>query len=112
MSRKNVFRIIFLSQGKVYEIFAESVQQGGLFGFVEVEGLLFGEKSSLVVDPAEERLKSEFEGVKRLHIPMQAIMRIDEMEQRGTAKITELSGEGNVTPFPGAIYTPPRPPES
>jgi hypothetical protein len=111
MSSKNVFRIIFLNQGKVYEIFAESVNQGGLFGFVEVEGLLFGEKSSVVVDPAEERLKSEFEGVKRLHIPMQVIMRIDEMEQRGSAKITELSGQDKVTPFPGPMVTPPHGPE-
>lgn len=112
MGEKSVYRIIFASQGKIYEVFAEAVKQGGLFGFVEVEGLLFGEKSAVLVDPAEERLKSEFEGVKRIHIPMQAVMRIDEMEQRGTAKVTELSGKDNVTPFPGPIYTPPRPPES
>lgn len=111
MGDKRVYRIIFASQGKVYEIFAETVKQGGLFGFVEIEGLLFGEKSAVLVDPAEERLKSEFEGVKRIHIPMQAVMRIDEMEQRGTAKVTDLAGKDNVTPFPGPIYTPPRPPE-
>jgi hypothetical protein len=49
----------------VYEIYARRVSHGAIFGFVEVEGLLFGERSSVVVDPAEERLQAEFAGVER-----------------------------------------------
>lgn len=104
MSKKPIYKIIFLNQGRVYEIFARSVSQGTLFGFIEVAQIVFGEKSSLVVDPSEENLKSEFENVTRIHIPMHSIIRIDEVDKQGTAKITNVSGsEGNIMPFP--VYT-------
>ena len=104
MSTKALYKIIFLNQGKVYEIFARSISQGALFGFIEVAQIVFGEKSSLVVDPSEENLKSEFENVSRIHIPMHSVIRIDEVNKQGTAKITDVSGaEGKVMPFP--IYT-------
>jgi hypothetical protein len=75
-----------------------------MFGFIEVEELIFGEKTSVVVDPTEENLKTEFEGVKRTYIPMHSIIRIDEVEKEGSAKISEGSENGsNVMPFP--IYT-------
>ena len=53
----------------------------------------------MIVDPAEEKLKNEFSDVKRSFIPMQSIVRIDEVEKEGTGKITQASG-GNVNPFP------------
>ena len=43
MSSDTIFRISFVSQGEIYEIFARGVGQGNLFGFVEVEELVFGE---------------------------------------------------------------------
>ncbi len=107
MSKQPVYRVIFVNQGKVYELFAREVSQGGLFGFVEVAGLLFGERSAVVVDPSEERLKSEFACVDRFFVPMHAIIRIDQMDREGTAKVSDLSDKGNVTPFP-PIYTPPK----
>lgn len=100
---KRLYRVQFLNQGKVYEIYARKVSQGGMIGFVEVEELVFGERSSVVVDPSEEKLKNEFAGVKSTHIPMHSVIRIDEVERQGTGKITEA--EGNVTPFP-VYYTP------
>ena len=104
MSRKSLYKIIFLNQGKIYEIFARSINQGTLFGFVEVSQIVFGEKSSLVVDPSEENLKSEFENVSRIHIPMHSIIRIDEVNKQGTAKITNVNAtEGKIMPFP--VYT-------
>jgi hypothetical protein len=57
--------VISVNDGMVYEIYARRVSHGAIFGFVEVEGLLFGERSSVVVDPAEERLQAEFAGVER-----------------------------------------------
>ena len=98
-----IYKIIFHNQGKIYEIFAAHVSHDGLFGFIEVEKLIFGENTSVVVDPTEENLKSEFSGVERTYIPMHAIIRIDQVNKRGTARITEGGAEGNVTPFP--VYT-------
>ncbi len=105
MSNKTLYKIVFVSQGQVYEIYAREVSHGGLFGFIEVEELVFGERSSVVVDPSEERIKSEFENVKRTYQPMHSIIRIDEVDKQGTSKIT--TAEGNVTQFPSVpIYTP------
>ncbi len=107
MKKRTLYRVIFTSQNKVYEIYARKVIQGEMYGFVEVEGVLFGEKSSLVVDPGEEQLKHEFSGVKRSFLPFSAIIRIDEVEKEGAAKVLQLAGStetepsSTLYPFPG-----------
>ncbi|GIT21149.1 MAG: hypothetical protein CM1200mP40_08310 [Gammaproteobacteria bacterium] len=70
-----IYKITFLNKGKVYEVFVKQVYQSDLYGFIEIENYVFDEKTQLVVDPSEEKLKSEFKGVKRSFIPMQAIIR-------------------------------------
>ncbi|NOX67605.1 MAG: DUF1820 family protein [Gammaproteobacteria bacterium] len=105
MASKSLYKVIFMNQGKVYEIYARSVGHGALFGFVEVEQLVFGSRSSVVVDPSEEKIKTEFEGVKRTYLPMHAVMRIDEVDKEGTSKISTLEGN-NVAQFPVPVYTP------
>ncbi len=104
MTNKRIYKVIFVNQGQVYEIYAHSVGQGDLFGFVQVEALSFGQRTQVVVDPSEEKLKTEFSGVKRTYIPMHAIVRIDEVEKEGVGKISDASG--NVTPFPVSVYGP------
>jgi hypothetical protein len=94
-----------MNQGKVYEIYARSVAQGSLFGFIEVEKLVFGERSSVVVDPSEERIKAEFQGVRRTFLPMHSILRIDEVDKEGVSKISKAEG-GNIAQFPVPVYTP------
>jgi hypothetical protein len=105
MAASHVFRVVFINQGKVYEVYARKVSHGALFGFVEVEELVFGERSSVVVDPSEERIKSEFAGVKRSYLPLHSIVRIDEVRKQGVSKISVLEG-GNVAQFPVAMYPP------
>ena len=75
-----IYKVTFLNQGKVYEIYARSIDQGSLFGFIEIEELVFGERTSLVVDPSEERLKTEFESFKseiRLQTEKPHILRLE-----------------------------------
>lgn len=105
MAASHIFKVVFANQGKVYEIYAKKVSHGALFGFVEVEELVFGERSAVVVDPSEEKVKSEFEGVKRTYLPMHSVLRIDEVRKGGVSKVSALEGS-NVTQFPTPIYTP------
>jgi hypothetical protein len=107
MATSHIFRIMFVNQGKVYEVYARRVSHGELFGFIEVEELLFGERSSVVLDPAEERIKGEFSGVKRTFLPMHSILRIDEVKKHGAAKITVLESGANVAQFPMPMYSTP-----
>ena len=105
MATETIYKVVFMSQGQIYEIYARSVGQGSLFGFVEVEEIVFGERSSVVLDPSEEKIKSEFENVRRTYLPMHSIIRIDEVDKQGASKISKLEG-GNVAQFPLPVYTP------
>ena len=104
MTTLHIFRVQFVNQGKVYEVYARKVSHGTMLGFVEIEELVFGERAGVVVDPSEERIKGEFEGVKRSYLPMHSVLRIDEVEKRGTSRITQY--EGNVAQFPTPLYSP------
>ena len=96
---KHVYRILFHNQGQVYEVYARNIYQSELYGFVEIEDYTFGTRSQMLIDPAEDRLRNEFEGVQRSFIPMHSVVRVDEVEKEGVAKITDGKGD-KVTPFP------------
>jgi hypothetical protein len=105
--KNQIYKVIFFNQGKVYEVYAKNVSQGGLFGFVEVDGLLFGEKTTVVVDPSEEALQMEFAGVERTYIPLHSVIRIDQVEKRGASRIHQVQEAGaKVAPWPTPIYAP------
>ena len=105
MSDSQVFKVIFYNQGQIYELFARQIFQSDLYGFIEIEEFIFGERSQVLVDPSEEKLKSEFDGVKRSYIPMHAIVRIDEVTKEGSVKISEAKA-GSVSPFPMPVFNP------
>lgn len=107
--QKSIYRIIFHNQGNIIELYAHEVSQNGMYAFVEVGDIIFGERSKLVVDPSEEQLKSQFAGVKRTFLPLHAVVRIDEVEKEGKNKITPAGDDkhGKITPFPIPM-TPPK----
>ena len=95
----SLYKVMFQNQGQIYEVYAKNIYQSELYGFIEVEDYVFGKPTQVVIDPAEDKLRTEFEGVQRSFIPMHTVIRIDEVEREGVAKITDSKGE-NVTPFP------------
>lgn len=99
MPAEPIYRVVFLNQAEIYEIYVKNIFQSDLYGFIEIEGFLFGERSQVVVDPSEEKLKTQFNEVTRSYIPMHSIIRIDEVEKEGVGKIVEVKGD-KVTPFP------------
>jgi len=105
MADEKLYKVIFMNQGEIYEIYARGVGHGSLFGFVEIEELVFGERTTVVLDPSEEKIKSEFKGVRRTYLPMHSVVRIDEVDKQGTSKISKVEG-GNVAQFPMPVYTP------
>lgn len=101
--KKSIYRVRFLNQNSVCEIYARSIAESELFGFIEVEQLIFGEATSIVVDPAEEKLKTEFADVSCVYIPMHTIIRIDVVQKEGACKVIPLSSEqskNNISTFP------------
>lgn len=97
---EKLFRIAFLNHGKVYELFCTGVCTSGLLGFVEVSGLSFSEKDSVVVDPTEEKMRDEFDGVEILHLPLHSVLRVEQVAKRGSSVIRDRESGEKVTPFP------------
>ena len=99
--KTKLYKITFLNHSKVYELYARQVAASSLWGFTEVGELVFDLHDGLVVDPTEERLRDEFGSTKVLHLPMQSIIRIEEVERKGQSVIRDAAtGEKVVTPFP------------
>lgn len=105
MAKRQIYKVVFYNKDKVYEVFARQIYQSDLYGFIEIEEIIFGERSQIVVDPNEEKLKTEFESVTRSYVPLHSIIRIDEVEKEGVAKISEAGGS-KVTPMPVAPFRP------
>ena len=76
-----IYKVIFLNQNQVYEVYAKHVYQSDMYGFIEIEEFVFGERSQMIVDPSDERLKNEFASVARSYIPIHSLVRIDEVEK-------------------------------
>jgi len=77
MAQKRLYKIIFLNNGKVYELFSEGVTSSGLWGFIEVSDLVFDTAEGLVVDPTEEKMRDEFKNARVLHLPIQSVLRVE-----------------------------------
>ena len=100
MAKDQTYRVSFLKHGKVYEIFCREVENSDLWGFIDLAGLIFGDKDAVVVDPTEEKMRDEFEDVEVLHLPMHSILSIEQVKKRGQSVIRDRESGEKVTPFP------------
>ena len=107
MAENFLYKVIYCDVDKVYEIYAKTINDANMYGFVEVGEIVF-EDNSVIIDPAENRLKDEFKNVKTTYIPQQAIIRIDYVNRKGVAKIidtNEAKAESNVKTIERNILT-------
>jgi hypothetical protein len=86
MSEKHIYKVVFINREQVYEIYAKSIYQGDMYGFVIVEDLVFG--------------------VKRSFIPLHEIVRIDQVKRRGIAKIISNKSASEAKSNVATLYTP------
>ena len=96
-----LYRITFLNHGRIYALYARRVASSSLWGFTEVSELQFDVNDGVLIDPTEERLRDEFGDTRVLHLPMQSVVRIEEVERKGPSAIRDATtGESVVMPFP------------
>lgn len=101
MNTRILYKVTFHNAGKIYELYARRVSASSLWGFTEVADLVFDVNDGLVVDPTEERLRDEFAHTRVLHLPMQSVIRVEEVDRKGPLAIRDAgTGEKVVTPFP------------
>lgn len=105
MADNFLYKVIYYDIDKVHEIYAKTINDANMYGFVEVGEIVF-EDNSVIIDPAEDRLKDEFKNVKTTYIPQQAIIRIDYVSRKGVAKIIDTNeAKSNVKPIERNILT-------
>src|SRR3569832_1116836 len=97
----------FHNCGKLYELHAKKVHaSAGLLGFVEVEGLMFDNGSTLLVDPTAERLKAEFAGTRQHKQPKTNKKHNKKNEKQETKrKHKKQSRTRTSRPFPHHSYS-------
>lgn len=96
-----MYKITFLNQAKVYELYCNKVSGSDLsYGFIEASDLVFEDDDSVVIDPTEERLREEFADVEVLHLPMHAVIRVEQVKKRGTCVIRDSKSGEKVTTLP------------
>jgi len=100
MAAKNLYKVVFLNHGKIYELYARSISSSELWGFTCVSELEFAARDGMLVDPTEERLRDEFADTRVLHLPMQSIVRIEEVAARGPAAIRDGQTGDKVVTLP------------
>ena len=97
---KTLYRINYITNSEVYELYAKAINSNELLGFISLSDLVFEVNSGVVIDPVEERLKTEFSGVKSLHIPIQNVLKIEEVVQKKSCKIKALNTHAQTTKLP------------
>ena len=101
MTTRVLYKVTFHNAGRVYELYARRVGASPLWGFTQVADLVFDVAEGVVVDPAEERLRAEIADTRVLHLPMQAVVRVEEVDRKGVSAVRDAAaGDGVVTPFP------------
>ena len=53
-----------------------------------------------MVDPTEEKMRQEFDNASVLHLPIQSVLRVEEVDKRGQCLIRDRESGEKVTPFP------------
>lgn len=106
MTDKHIYKVVFFNQEKVYEVYVKHIYQGDMYGFIVIEDFIFGEKSALVIDPCEEKIRIEFEGIDQSFIPTHNIIRIDQVKKKGVAKIIATKKDNNGVSKVSRLYQP------
>ncbi len=95
---RSYYKVTFTNENELYQLCVRELATSDLYGLIEIGDFIFPE-NRLVYNPGEERLKREFEGIRRTWIPYHAIVRIDEVVdmRESESKIIPLQ---SMTPSP------------
>ena len=112
--KESLYRVSFILKEEIYEVCALGIANSNLFGFVEIDELVWDAEPSTIIDPAKERVREKFKEVACIFVPVHAILHIDLVEfdetakkgKTGSAKSVPVKEGSNVMYFPKSNYTP------
>jgi len=98
-NKPNLYRINYINHNQVYELYAKHIATDKLFGFISISDILFDLKDTVVIDPIEEQLKTEFKDVEVLHVPLSQVLKVEEVKHKKSCKIKQLNQNAVITPL-------------
>ena len=88
---KELYKITIIDEDKEHTtLYATNVTQADLLGFVEISGLEFPNKSDIILTPGEDKAHTLFKDTKRIIIPGNYIIRIEELKEDKKAQIINI----------------------
>ncbi|PLX71039.1 MAG: DUF1820 domain-containing protein [Denitrovibrio sp.] len=97
---KKLYKIIFIDEDKkIQTLHASKLNPSSFLGLVEISDIVFIEKSEIIITPDDGDLQQKFKNVERSFIPLNSIIRIDEvMLEKETPVIRLYSEDQNEDP--------------
>lgn len=68
------------SKKEIMTFFAKKLNPSSFLGLIEVSEILFMD-SEIIINPDDEKVRKEFNGVSKTFLPLNTIVRIDEIDQ-------------------------------
>ncbi len=88
---KELYKVIILDENKEnVVIYATSVTQADFLGFIEISGIEFPNKSDIILTPGEDKAHSLFKDTKRIIVPGNLIIRIEEIKDDKKSQIINI----------------------
>lgn len=78
---------------KIQTLHASKLNPSSFLGLVEISDIVFIEKSELIIAPDDGDLKSKFKNVERSFMPLNSIIRIDEVVIEKETPVIRLYNE-------------------
>ncbi len=92
--KKKLFKMIFIDEDKKNTDHTCVTAQSVLFsGLVEISDIVFIDQSELIIAPDDGNLKVKFKNVERSYLPLNSIVRIDEVMIEKETPVIRLYSE-------------------
>ena len=79
----SIYRVHFTWKEKLRTIRARSLDMTHPY-FVSIRGLIFPDKRSMIIDPAEDELRHDFGEAEHIMLPFQSVSLIEELPESDT----------------------------
>ena len=88
---KELYKITIIDEDKEHTtVYAPNISQADFLGFIEISGIEFPNQSDIILTPGEDKAHSLFKDTKRIIIPSNYIIRIEELKEDKKAQIINI----------------------
>jgi len=92
--KKKLFKVVFIDEDKTIQtIHSLKLNPSSFLGLVEISDIVFIGRSEIIISPDDGKMKAKFKNVERSYIPLNSIVRIDELSLEKETPVIKLYSE-------------------